>query len=74
MRASALKYKVLSVVSVMVMLVIFLMPFHAFLTIWASDIFGHYTALRLWKEVLLVIAGIGALFLIFTDCDFNLKL
>lgn len=67
MRASALKYKVLSVVSVMVMLVIFLMPFHAFLTIWASDTFGHYTALRLWKEALLVIAGIGALFLIFTD-------
>jgi len=67
MRASALKYKVLSGVSVIVMLIIFLMPFHAFLTVWASDTFGHYTALRLWKEVLLVVAGIGVLFLALTD-------
>jgi hypothetical protein len=33
--------------------IIILLPFHAFLTVWLSSIFGHYTALRLWKEVLL---------------------
>jgi hypothetical protein len=39
--------------------IIVLLPFHAFLTVWLSSIFGHYTALRLWKEVLLfgLIAG-----------------
>lgn len=30
-------------------------PFHAFLTVWGSAIFGHYTLLRLWEEVLLTI-------------------
>lgn len=30
-------------------------PFHAFLTVWGSAIFGHYTLLRLWEELLLTI-------------------
>jgi hypothetical protein len=30
-------------------------PFHAFLTVWASTWLGHYTLLRLWEEGLLVI-------------------
>jgi hypothetical protein len=34
--------------------IIVLLPFHAFLTVWLSSIAGYYTALRLWKEVLLV--------------------
>ncbi len=44
-------------------LVIALMPFHAFLTVWASSLVGHYTALRLWKECLLVILVVGAVVL-----------
>ncbi len=28
-------------------------PFHAFLTVWASALIGHYTALRLWDDALL---------------------
>ncbi|HSH56288.1 MAG TPA: O-antigen ligase family protein, partial [Candidatus Limnocylindrales bacterium] len=38
-----------------------LLPFHAFLTVWLSTLVGHYTALRLWKEVLLVGLVVGSL-------------
>lgn len=67
MRASALKYNILSWVSWITMLIFLVIPFHAFLTVWGADLFGHYTALRLWKEVLLVIASLGLLFLIAFD-------
>jgi hypothetical protein len=36
-------------------LIIALIPFHAFLTVWVASAVGHYTALRLWKEFLLII-------------------
>lgn len=49
------------------MLILLLVPFHAFLTVWASSIFGHYTALRLWKEALLILCITGALYLIAMD-------
>lgn len=49
------------------MLILLLMPFHAFLTVWLSSIFGHYTGLRLWKEALLALCIIGALYLLLTD-------
>jgi hypothetical protein len=32
--------------------VLFFVPFHAFITIWASTLVGHYTVLRLWDDVL----------------------
>lgn len=67
MRASALKYNILSWVSWLTMFIFLVIPFHAFLTIWGADIFGHYTALRLWKEALLVIASLGLLFLMAFD-------
>ncbi|HEX5744008.1 MAG TPA: O-antigen ligase family protein [Candidatus Saccharimonadales bacterium] len=67
MRTSALKYTVLSWVSVFTILILFLMPFHALLTVWGSSLFGHYTSLRLWKEVLLVIGAFGVLYLIAMD-------
>lgn len=67
MKTAALKYTVLSWVSGLTMLILLGMPFHAFLTVWGSSIFGHYTALRLWKEVLLVICIVGVLYLIATD-------
>lgn len=41
-----------------------LMPFHAFLTVWASTAVGHYTVLRLWKEALLLAALLLAVYLI----------
>lgn len=67
MKISALKYKVLSWISGLTMIILLLMPFHAFLTVWGSAIFDHYTALRLWKEVLLVLCIFGVLYLLMTD-------
>ncbi len=40
--------------------VIVLMPLHAFLTVWAASVAGHYTVFRLWKELLLVLLVIGS--------------
>lgn len=48
----------------LVAVIIVLVPFHAFLTVWLSSILGHYTALRLWKEVLLAIVLILAVWLV----------
>jgi hypothetical protein len=67
MKASALKYTVLSSVASLIIIILVLMPFHAFLTVWLSSSFGHYTALRLWKEVLLAICGLGVLYLMAAD-------
>ncbi len=67
MKVSALKYTTLSWSSNICMLIILLMPFHALLTVWGASLIGHYTALRLWKEVLLVVCVIGALYLLLTD-------
>ncbi|HKR82373.1 MAG TPA: O-antigen ligase family protein [Candidatus Saccharimonadales bacterium] len=36
-------------------------PFHAFLTVWAGSVFGHYTAWRLWAEALLFVLFVVAL-------------
>jgi len=46
--------------SIICAVIIVLLPFHAFLTVWAASLIGHYTALRLWKEVLLVVVFAGA--------------
>jgi hypothetical protein len=35
--------------------VLALVPFHAFLTVWGSALIGHYTALRLWDDAVLLI-------------------
>lgn len=35
--------------------IIVLIPFHALLTVWAASLFGHYTEIRLWKEILLAL-------------------
>jgi hypothetical protein len=67
MRASAFKYRVLTLVTSLTMLIILLVPFHAFLTVWGASLIGHYTALRLWKEVLLIICIVGSLYLVLTD-------
>jgi hypothetical protein len=67
MRASALKYTILSWSSNLVLVIMLLVPFHAFLTVWGASLIGHYTALRLWKEVLLLICGVGVLYLWVAD-------
>ncbi len=67
MKASALKYFIVSLLASLVSVIIILMPFHAFLTVWGSSLVGHYTALRLWKEVLLLVCGVGCLYLLLAD-------
>ncbi|HEX5448264.1 MAG TPA: O-antigen ligase family protein [Candidatus Saccharimonadales bacterium] len=56
--------KYLSWLSVVILALI---PFHAFLTVWASGLVGHYILLRLWKEYLLVIILLGAIYILIKD-------
>lgn len=51
----------------LIIIILALIPFHAFLTVWLSSLIGHYTALRLWKEVLLVIISLLSVFIVITD-------
>ncbi|CAN5423320.1 hypothetical protein BH09PAT4_BH09PAT4_02890 [soil metagenome] len=53
-----------SFVAYSVAVVLVLVPVHAFLTVWLSSLLGHYTMLRLWKEGLLLIAGLGVLYIL----------
>lgn len=39
-------------------------PFYAFLTVWGSSLISHYTALRLYTEVLLMLATFIAIYLV----------
>lgn len=42
-----------------------LVPFHAFLTVWGSTLFGHYVVLRLWNGVFLaMLTAIGMWWLV----------
>lgn len=50
---------------------IILLPFHAFLTVWLSSLVGHYTILRLWKELLLTGLAVIATYLLI--CDRSLR-
>ncbi|MFI5275552.1 MAG: hypothetical protein ACHQT5_01880, partial [Candidatus Saccharimonadales bacterium] len=50
-----------------VAVILALIPFHAFLTVWGASLLGHYTLLRLWKELLLLVLGSVALWLVFRD-------
>jgi hypothetical protein len=67
MKASALKYTILTVVLSSIVIVLALIPFQAFLTVWLASGLGHYTAVRLWKEVLLLICVLGVAYLMFAD-------
>ncbi|HEX8182869.1 MAG TPA: O-antigen ligase family protein [Candidatus Saccharimonadales bacterium] len=41
-------------------LILAILPFHAFITVWGSTLVGNYTLLRLWKECILAVLLIGA--------------
>jgi hypothetical protein len=49
------------------MLILLLVPFQGFLTVYAAHLFGHYTVIRLWDEAILAICVIGVLYLLLTD-------
>lgn len=67
MRTSTLKYAILSAVYRASAVLLALLPFHAFMTVWLASATGHYTAIRLWKEVVLLIIVAGAIFLVTMD-------
>jgi len=67
MRISAVKYTVLSWVSILIILIFIIVPYQGFLSVWGASLFGHYTLLRLWDEILLAISLVGALYLILAD-------
>ncbi len=48
-----------------IVLILVLVPFDALITVWPASVFGHYTALRLWDETLLLIAALLAVALCF---------
>jgi len=48
-------------------LILVILPFHAFLTVWLASAIDNYTLLRLWKEFLLVVISVGAFYLLITD-------
>lgn len=61
------KTPVTTFVLVGVAVILALIPFHAFLTVWGSSLVGHYTLLRLWKELLIPLLGIAALWLVWRE-------
>jgi len=59
--------KVVNTLAWIILIILALLPFHAFLTVWLSSLAGHYTPLRLWKEFLLGVLFIGVVYLLFKD-------
>ena len=53
--------------AIIIVAVLALVPFHGFLTVWGSAIIGHYTLIRLWKEVLLAVCFIAAIYIFLKD-------
>ncbi len=66
--------RLVTLLSWLVTAVLVIVPFHAFLTVWASNLVGHYTLLRLWKEFLLVPIVLGAFYILLSDKAIRNKL
>lgn len=49
------------------LLIILLMPFHAFLSVFGGHLVGHEQLIQAWKEVVLLVLGIAGLVLVITD-------
>ncbi len=49
------------------MLIMLLLPFHAFFTTWAGASFGYIDVFRIWKEILILLLGLGAVALLLKD-------
>lgn len=53
--------------------ILVLIPFHAFLTVWLASGTGHYISVRLWKEVLLLIITAGCAYLLIKENKLRAK-
>jgi O-antigen ligase len=60
--------------SILAAVILLLIPFHAFLTVWGAGLFGHYTLLRLWKEILLLPIVLWAVYILLADKGLRQKL
>jgi hypothetical protein len=70
----SISLKLVNINTALIAVIIVLVPFDAFLTVWASSHLGHYTALRLWDEVLLIIASFLAVGILWLCRDLWYKL
>jgi hypothetical protein len=50
-----------------IIIILALVPFHGFLTVSLSSLVGHYTAIRLWEEYLLLIVAIGTIYTLLVE-------
>lgn len=64
MNRDKLHHRIRRALNSLIIVILLLVPFHAILTVWAASIVGHYTLLRLWEEVLLLLIGIGSVYLL----------
>jgi O-Antigen ligase len=67
MKFLGIKYTVLTWACTLSMIIFFLVPFQGIMTVWLASVVGHYTALRLWDEVLLAVCVILMIYLVLTD-------
>jgi len=56
-----------------VALILVLLPFHAFLTVWLASATGHYILLRICKECLLLVLAAGVGYLLIKDRSLRQK-
>ena len=61
MKTSGMATRLLTIIVAAILVSV---PLYAFLTVWGSSLVGHYTALRLYSEVLLIIATLLSLYLL----------
>lgn len=66
--------KVTMAMAGLVAVILVLEPFYAFMTVGAASLTGHYTAWRLWDEVLLAILLAGGIYLFLIDKDLRSEL
>lgn len=56
-----------TVMAWVVLAILFLLPFHAFLTTWAASHVGYYDQVRVWKELIILILSLGSVVLLVKD-------
>ncbi|MGH7241472.1 MAG: O-antigen ligase family protein, partial [Candidatus Saccharimonadales bacterium] len=71
---TAMRAKLPKLVATLTTVIVVILPFHAFLTVWLSSVIGHYTVLRLWKELVLLVMALACFYLLVIDKPLRRKL
>ena len=61
------KLSLSKLLTVGVVIILTVVPFFAFLTVWAASFSGHYTAWRLWDELILLLLMVGGVVFLLKD-------